>query len=131
LKIERTEDGGYRLPAFTITVAPEPSRTMARRSVALPDSLLQHEQGHYDIVVLAAHALARELETMTAPAAQALTRQVEDCVGKHTARAQRSSEEYDRQTAHSHDATAQARWTERIRAALEDPGTSALEGLAL
>jgi len=131
LKIERAPDGRYRLPPFTITVAPEPTRTMARRSVALPDALLRHEQGHYDIVLLAARALARELDTMTAPSAAELIRSVEDCVAKHTARAERLSETYDRQTDHSHDGTAQERWTAQIRAALAAGEAAQLEGRPL
>ena len=131
LKIERGGDGRYRLPAFTITVAPEPSRTMARRSAGRSNSLLRHEQGHYDIVVLAARALARELESMTASSAQALTRRVEDCVSKHTARAARLSEAYDRKTEHGNDATEQELWIERIRAALEETDPAGLEGLPL
>ena len=131
LKIERSGDGRYRLPAFTITVAPEPTRTMARRSASLSNSLLRHEQGHYDIVVLAARALARELESMTASSAEALTRWAEDSVSKHTARAARLSEVYDRKTQHGSEPTEQERWIERIRAALEDPGPAGLQGWPL
>ena len=40
LRIERI-DGSYRLPGFTITVAPEPSRTVASRAVRGSDSLLR------------------------------------------------------------------------------------------
>ena len=130
LRIERA-GGGYRLPQFTITVTPQPARTVARRSVALSAALLRHEQGHYDIVVLAARALARELEGMTAGSAQELTRRVEDCVSKHTDRAERLSEAYDRATDHSHDPAEQARWTERIDRALADGEATRLEGLPL
>jgi hypothetical protein len=130
LRIERAE-GEYRLPQFTITVTPQPARTVARRSVALSLALLRHEQGHYDIVVLAARALARELEGMTAGSAQELTRRVEDYVSKHTDRAERLSEAYDRATDHSHDPAEQARWTERIDAALADGEATRLEGLPL
>jgi Bacterial protein of unknown function (DUF922) len=130
LRIERG-DAEYRLPSFTITVAPEPSRSVATRSAAASASLLRHEQGHYDIVVLAARALARELEPITATSPQALTRRVEDCVAKHTARAQRLSEAYDEATRHSHDAAEQARWLDRIQAALRDAHVGEVEGLPL
>jgi len=130
LRIERT-DGSYRLPGFTITVAPEPSRTVASRAVRGSDSLLRHEQGHYDIVLLAARALARELEPMTAASTQALTAAVEECVSKHTRRAERLSEAYDAATDHSHDADQQQRWLEKIRAALADAAATELAGFPL
>ena len=130
LKMENV-GGEYRLPSFTITVAPEPARTMVRRSVALSEYLLRHEQGHYDIVVLAARALARELDVMTAASGQELSQRVQDCVDKHTDRAKALSEAYDRETDRSRDPKAQVRWTERIAAALSDPQTSNIAGLPL
>jgi hypothetical protein len=130
LKVERAGDG-YRLPSFTIIVAPEPARTMVRRSAPLSEYLLHHEQGHYDIVILAARALARELEAMTSASAEELSRRAKDCVDKHTNRAKDLSEAYDRETDRSRDPTAQARWIERIAAALSDPRTANLAGLPL
>jgi Bacterial protein of unknown function (DUF922) len=124
-------DGRYRMPSFTITIAPEPTRTIVRRSLGPSDTLLRHEQGHYDIVILAARALARELESLTAPSQQELSRLVEECVANHTARAERVSEEYDRQTDRSRDSTAQARWNELITAALEDPAATHIAELSL
>jgi Bacterial protein of unknown function (DUF922) len=130
LKMERTGNE-YRLPPFTITVAPEPARTMVRRSAVLSEYLLRHEQGHYDIVILAARALARELEAMTAASAQELSRRAQDCVDKHTRRAKDLSEAYDRETDRSRNPTSQGRWTEHIAAALDDPRTASLAGLPL
>jgi Bacterial protein of unknown function (DUF922) len=124
-------DGRYRLPSFTITVAPEPTRTMVRRSLGTSDALLRHEQGHYDIVILAARALARELESLTAPSERELSRLAEERVAEHTARAERVSEEYDRQTDRSRDSTAQARWNEMIAGALKDPAATHIAGLSL
>jgi hypothetical protein len=130
LRVERT-GAGYRLPPFTITVAPEPARTMVRRSAVLSEYLLGHEQGHYDIVILAARALARELEAMTAPSAQELSRRAQDCIDRHTNRAKDLSEAYDRETDRSRDPATQARWTEQIAAAMSDPRSAVLAGLPL
>jgi uncharacterized protein DUF922 len=130
LKVERSGTE-YRLPSFTIAVAPEPARTMVRRSAVLSEYLLRHEQGHYDIVILAARALARELEAMTAGSAQELSHRAQDCIDKHTSRAKDLSEAYDRETDRSRDPTTQARWTEHIEAALGDPRTANLAGLPL
>jgi len=129
----RTEndDGRYQLPSFTITVAPQPTRTVVRPSVGASAFLLQHEQGHYDLVVLAARALARELEGVTAPSAGELSHIVEDCVSKHTARSERLSEAYDRDTDHSRDRRQQARWNDVIRAVLRDPTPTEIAGLPL
>ncbi len=130
LKVERAGNE-FRLPPFTITVAPEPARTMVRRSAVLSEYLLRHEQGHYDIVILAARALARELEAMTAASAGELSHRAQDCVDKHTNRAKNLSEAYDRETDRSRDPATQARWNDLIAAALGDPRTKNLAGLPL
>lgn len=130
LRIE-SADGRYRLPPFTITVTPEPTRTLVRRSATVSDDLLRHEQGHYDLVVLAARALARGLEVLAASSASELSRIAEESINEHTARAQRLSGEYDRQTDRSRDRQAQARWNDLIRAALNDPDATRIAGLPL
>lgn len=126
----RRVDEVYRLPSFTITVAPEPSRTTVRRSVGSPDELLRHEQGHYDIVVLAAHVLARELEDAVSESASELARTVEDSVDEHTRRAARISRRYDDETDHGRNPAAQARWLGAIARALRDRAAE-LAGLPL
>ncbi len=124
-------DGVYRLPTFTITVAPEPGRTVVRRSAERSAELLRHEQGHYDIVVLAARALARDLGSITASSASDLSRRVEECVAKHTQRAARSSEAYDLETGHGRRLDEQARWNESIAAALTTETVGELQGMPL
>ena len=52
-------------------------------------------------------------------------------MSKHTRRAERLSEAYDRATDHSHDAREQARWLEQIEAALEEPNATQLGGSPL
>ena len=130
LRIEQS-DGSYRMPPFTITVTTEPTRTMVRRSAGASSLLLRHEQGHFDIVVLAARALAREIESTTSGSAAELSRRVKALVDEHTARAERLSEAYDRDTAGSRNATAQARWSEMIAAAMRHPAPSRLAELPL
>jgi hypothetical protein len=122
LRMEKVAEG-YRLPSFTITVAPEPTRTLARRSAIRSEELLRHEQGHYDLVLLAARALARELTTLAASSATELSQRTQDCVAEHTERAARLSETYDRQTDHGRNAQAQARWSDRIGVARAATGT--------
>jgi len=102
LRIERIGDR-YRMPPFTITVTPEPERTMLRRSAPESPALLDHEQGHYDIVMLAARALARDIEAATADSAGELSRKVKGLVDEHTMRAERLSEAYDHDTGGSRE----------------------------
>jgi uncharacterized protein DUF922 len=130
LRIERV-DGEYRMPSFTITVFPEPSQTMVRRAIRPSSELLRHEQGHYDIVLLAARALGREIESTTAGSAKELSRLVEECVDKHTERAERLSETYDRETDRSRNPRAQERWNRMIEAALGEPSARELDGRPL
>ena len=130
LKIEGA-DGGYRMPGFTITVAPQRQQTTVRRSAERTADLLRHEQGHYDILVLAARALARELESTTAGSAAEVSHRVQTFVDKHTERAARLSELYDRQTNHSRDSTEQAHWNLLIADALEDRTPTELAGMPL
>jgi hypothetical protein len=123
--------GTYRLPAFTITVAPEPTRTLVRRSAKGSAELLRHEQGHYDLVLLAARALARELAPLTASSATELSQRTQDCVAEHTERAARLSQAYDRQTDHGRNAPAQARWSDRIGVARAAGAVDELDGMPL
>jgi len=121
----------YRLPTFTITVAPEPSRTLVRASAKGSEELLRHEQGHYDLVLLAARALARELSTLTVSSATELSQLTQDSVDEHTKRAARLSQAYDRRTDHGRNLAAQARWGERIAAALAVESVDDLDGMPL
>ena len=133
----------YRLPAFTITVAPEPSRTLVRASAKGSEELLRHEQGHYDLVLLAARALARELSTsaagalpdcrywLTASSPTELSQRTQDAVDEHTKRAARLSQAYDRGTDHGRNLAAQARWGERIAGALAVESVDELDGMPL
>jgi len=130
LRIEKALDV-YRLPPFTIRVAPQPDETMVRRGIHPSTALLQHEQGHYDIVVLAARALARELDGLEASSARELSGRAEELVSEHTRRAERLSEEYDRDTEHSHDARAQSRWDDLLAAAMRAPAVAKIRGLPL
>ena len=127
-----TGDGDlYRLPPFTIRVAPEPGQTMVRSGIRPSSDLLRHEQGHYDLVVLAARALARDLDALSSPSARELSGRVEELVAEHTRRAARLSDLYDRETLHSHDAAAQSRWEQVIDAALRASAVAKIGGLPL
>jgi hypothetical protein len=130
LRVERHGDR-YRMPSFTITVAPVLSRTMVRRAAGASRHLLRHEQGHYDLVVLTARALGRELDSLGASSAAELSRAVQEAVARHTARAERLSEAYDHATDRSRDARAQARWSEEIESAMRAPAPTEIAALPL
>lgn len=131
LRVERDDSGSYRLPAFTVRVAPNRSQTLVRRSIRPSSELLRHEQGHYDLVVLAARALARDLDTLRADSPREVARVAEDLVAEHTRRADRISERYDHETSHGRQADAQSGWSATIAAALAAPAVAKIAGLPL
>ena len=131
LRIERDDSGSYRLPAFTVRVAPDRSQTVVRRSIRPSRELLRHEQGHYDLVVLAARALAQELDVVRADSPGEVARLAEDLVAEHTRRAARLSERYDDETSHGRELAAQSAWNANLAAALAAPAVANIAGLPL
>ena len=124
-------NGVFRLNAFTITVAPVPQDTIVLRSAAQTDDLLRHEQGHYDLLLLVAKALARDLGAATGSSAQALNAQVQTIRQTHDANAQAIDSAYDTQTQHGKDSLQQTSWNQAIAGALGNPATATIRGLRL
>jgi predicted secreted Zn-dependent protease len=131
LRVERDDAGSYRLPAFTVRVAPDRSHTLVRRSIQPSRELLRHEQGHYDLVVLAARALARELDAVRADSPREVARLAEDLVAEHTRRAERLSQRYDEETSHGRELAAQSAWSANVAAALAAPAVATIAGMPL
>jgi hypothetical protein len=131
LRIERDDSGSYRLPEFSVRVAPNRSQTLVRRSIQPSRELLRHEQGHYDLVVLAARALARELDAVRAGSPQEVAHLAEDLVAEHTRRAERLSERYDDETSHGRELAAQSAWSANVAAALAAPAVASIAGMPL
>jgi hypothetical protein len=124
-------NGIFKLNAFTITVAPVQQDTIILRSAAQTADLLKHEQGHYDLVVLVARAVARELGTAADPSSAGLVAKVQATRQTHMSRAQALDSAYDTQTDHGKNVPAQISWNMAITAALGNPGSTTVKSLQL
>ena len=78
-------------------------------------SLLSHEQGHWDIAGLTAHEYHRALEALRASEQSDLAQLAADALVRIQAKVDGIQEKYDRETNHSRDSAAQARWITQIR----------------
>jgi hypothetical protein len=108
------KDGKFRFPSFTITVFAGAKGTMVLKTAKQTRELLDHEQGHYDLMILSARALARELEVTEASSFDEIVTVFEELTSKHQQRAADLGEEYDKQTSHSRDVVQQRRWRSMI-----------------
>jgi hypothetical protein len=115
---QRTPAGKFKLPSFTISVTVNRQETMVIRTARQTPELLKHEQGHYDLLVLVARALAREYESLEADSVQDLGQLVATAQSTHDARAQAVDALYDKETDHSRNRSGQQRWDLAIAAAL-------------
>lgn len=102
------------------------------KSANQTDPLLAHEQGHYDVGILAARALARDLEALQASSPRELARAADAAWNLHIqTRMGPIQKAYDKDTKHSQDTTEQARWAGAIQAALVSAAATHLNKLEL
>jgi hypothetical protein len=128
---QRTPGGKFRLPSFAISVGLNRQNTMVLRTARQTPELLKHEQGHYDLLVLVARALAREWESLEADSVAELGQLVSTAQQTHDDRAQAVDALYDKETDHSRDRAAQTRWDLAIAAALGTPNVDKISNLPL
>lgn len=128
---QRTPNGRFRLPSTTLTVGLNGHNTIVVRTANKTAELLQHEQGHFDLLVLVTRALAKDLESIESASMDDLGRQVKDAVARHDARAQQIDAEYDKQTEHSRNRTEQSKWDTAIAQALRSPQATVVVGMPL
>jgi Bacterial protein of unknown function (DUF922) len=96
------------------------------------DDLLDHEQGHYDIGLLVARALAPELAALSALTAIELKHKIVAVRDKHKIyRMEAIHKRYDRETKHGTDGIAQTLWNGVIRITLAIPSPTSIMGLPL
>jgi hypothetical protein len=89
---------------------------------ALTPQLLVHEQGHYDIGMLVARALARALDHVTGRSHHELRASVIHLRNQHVVRNMEAIQAlYDKETNHGTDLNAQNTWNRNIAAALNQP----------
>ena len=127
----RTPGGRFRLPTLTLTVGINSALTLVLNTADQTSELLSHEQRHYDIQILAARAMARDMETLETATVSDLVTQLEQTQITHNDRAQSIQDAYDEQTQHGADQTAQGRWDTAIRQALGNPRATQLMNLPL
>jgi hypothetical protein len=114
----------FRLPSMTLSVKIVSHNTLVLKSAHKTKELLQHEQGHLDLLVLVTRALARDLENLEADSVDELATLLEEAKSLHDERAQTIDAAYDDQTDHSRNQQKQATWDRAIAQALNDPKAS-------
>lgn len=125
------QNGVFRLPDFTVTVAPNALNTMVLKTADKTAALLQHEQGHYNLLILVARAMSRELQTATGTSAQDLGNQLQQVRNTHKTRAETIDSAYDTKTDHGRNVDEQQRWNALITAALANPAAGDIDGMSL
>jgi hypothetical protein len=132
---------GYRITEVHVRVTLERARMWVVTSAKTAD-LLQHEQGHYDIVALLSRDLFQELTGWNTAKPPKRFRKEIDLTGaaerlRRSTRALilqldgsgRSVGVYDKQTNHGLDAKAQEEWNKALAAARSN-GTRVMKGLS-
>ncbi|MFL6463658.1 MAG: DUF922 domain-containing protein [Bryobacteraceae bacterium] len=123
--------GMYSLPDLTLRVGLNRSETMVIKSASKTSDLLKHEQGHFDITILAVRALAVELQRLKAHSAASLAQQVKAAIQKHQGFADAIEEKYDSETNNSKNKNAQKDWNKAIAGALGASGVLSLQDMPL
>ena len=94
--------------------------------------LLAHEQGHYDIGILAARALAQDLASLNARTPAELSRLATDAFTLHThTRLGPIQRAYDSDTNHSQNTQEQQRWAQMIATAMASTAATSIDNLPL
>jgi hypothetical protein len=107
--------GDRFMMAETLQIGVSPVATVVQGASQTAD-LLSHEQGHYDLGILVAWAMARDFMELTAANPAALTTAVRTCFNQHKdTRMSAIQQKYDRDTKKSRDPIEQQRWNNMIR----------------
>jgi len=123
-------DGSNWMLAETFEIVVSPVAKV-KRSANQTTDLLEHEQGHYDIGIAVAWALAADLENLSAPSQGELSRQLTSTFNLHRqTRMSAVQQRYDLETNHSQNAAQQTAWETAIANALSTQASS-LRGLDL
>jgi hypothetical protein len=124
-------NGIFKLNSFTITVAPVAADTIVLSSATQSADLLKHEQGHYDLLVIGAKALAADLGAASAPSSSGLATKVQTIRNTHMTRASAIDAAYDTQTKNGQDTAQQNSWNLAIATALANPNPTTIQGMQL
>ncbi len=123
----RTVDGQQALAeTFVIRITPN---AQVRIGAAQTAALLRHEQLHYDVGIVIARALARDLMRLRAPTVPELAQKLRDAVNLHfDRRAGLIQTRYDRESRHSQNAHYQGVWERAMATCLADPRATHILG---
>ena len=88
------------------------------------DYLLQHEQGHYDILALCAREFYNKILAYTAPTESKLEKRIKDLNADLQQKDNKVNKRYDAQTNHSLDKAKQQEWNKKIAAEKQKPDGS-------
>ena len=113
-----SEGGRLRLGTFTVRIQVTSDDSWVVRG-AQSDSLLSHEQGHYDLQGLDARALMNRLAALRAGDAEELPRLVTEQIEASRSGSQTLSDLYDEETDHGREVERQQRWKSAIREAID------------
>jgi hypothetical protein len=95
-------------------------------------ALLSHEQFHYDVGIITARALARQVMALRAANQAALATAVQNAAQLHfTTRARLLQRRYDLDTRHGTNAHYQKNWKDRMASCLANPRCDQLGGFLL
>lgn len=123
--------GDQWMLADTLELRVRPQARVLRTATQTAD-LLAHEQGHYDLGILAGRALARDLATISAATPSALKQALDAAFVLHTrTRLGPIQKAYDDDTKHSQNTQEQQRWAGLISTALAAASATAINNLTL
>jgi len=116
------EQGQFRLGNFTVklNVIRDNSWVVVSQK---SDTLLVHEQGHFDITGLVARDLVKALGALRVGTTDELQREVSRLYEAYDTWAKSLSKQYDDETNHGRNVKVQAEWEARIRTCMQQ-GTS-------
>ena len=105
---------GQFLMAETFPIGVSPDARVVRSASQTAD-LLSHEQGHYDLGILVAWAMANDFMQLQAANPAALGTAISTCFNLHkNTRMRLIQQKYDRDTNHSRNRPQQQRWDRMI-----------------
>ena len=119
----RSSGGGLGLTNIVVAVDMVRAQSWVREG-AQTASLLEHEQGHYDITALGARDLDRDLAGVTASNMARLRTAVNQLIARHQQEVNRLNLLFDDRTTHGTNAQQELLWIGRIRTAKADPSAT-------
>jgi hypothetical protein len=119
-QVHVTRSGGrFRLDAYEAVLSVVEDESWVVTS-AKSDTLLAHEQGHYDITGLVARDMIRDLRGLRAASTAALGREVQAIIRRADALADRLTILYDEQTNHGRNRAKQEKWEQLLRTSIQN-----------